>query len=444
MPTLVEQLARKHLGGDLAPDAAAMLASIDNEHPEIQGWVRRMFLQLEQAAARPQDFSLGMAWGVATVIPQSLPHVWGGMVQPISFPGRHAHLDDYLTMNPWRSLRAGDALLDVGCGFPPFTTIELANRFPDCTVRGIDVAFAQHLVYDAAGDYACFGADGVLRYFQYGARSPERMNALNRDRDATVARFAALKSQLEPLLGPGDGFAEASSFGARIVRDPLGACATPNLDFREAGVGDPHIGPVDFVRCQNVLRWFDLDWRNKARQWFLQILRPGGILMHGMNLPSTDSLYVLWQRDGDTLVPREFALSLDHLRPTSAAVWWTMYEDDDEARTRAAVLHALWEGNDTFRAEFDAALDGILAALDYQSRRPDGFLGAMPVGWSPEQLTAVRIAINDQLDAGGWAERAAEALRKRGYHAWRNAVGDLSVDPLEWGWDPLTDHGETF
>jgi hypothetical protein len=442
MATLVETLARDYLGGDLAPDAYEALRGIDDEVPEKQDWVRRIFQRMEQARFRPQDFSIGMASLMATTGPPQL--AWDGMIPPVTSAGRHAHLDDYLESNLWHSVSGGDRILDVGCGFPPLTTVDVAARFSECSVLGIDVAFGRYLVFDEQGDYACFNAASELFYFQDPAFTPERMQALRRDRAGTVARFSALRDQLEPLLPEGDYFAEAHLAGARIVRNPVAGYETENLRFRSAGIGEAGLPQADIIRCMQVLWFFDAAWQDRARQWFLRTLSPGGILTYGQNAAGSDSRCFIWQRDGEALVPREFALSPDNLRPTLGVLpWAAIHEDDREAPTRAAVIGAIWDGNEGFRREFDEALDHILADLSYQARRPDGFLGAMPIGWTATQLTATRKAVNDRLDAEGWTERAAEQLREKGYHAWRNTVGDLAIDPLEWGWEPTADRGET-
>jgi hypothetical protein len=266
------------------------------------------------------------------------------------------------------------------------------------------------------------------------------MQALRRDRDGTVARFTALRDQLEPLLPVGDGFAEARSAGARIVRNPVAGYETANLSFRDAGVGATEVPPADIIRCMQVLWFFDAAWQLRARQWSLRTLQPGGIVTYGQNAAGSDSRCYIWQCEADAVVPREFALSPDNLRPNFGPLpWAVIHQDDEEATTRAAVIGALWGGSERFRSEFDEALDHILADLDYQARRPDGFLGAIPVGWSAAQLTTARKAVNDRLDAGGWTERAADQLRKQGYNTWRNATGDLAVDPLGWGWEPVKD-----
>ncbi len=57
MATFVEALAWQHLGGDLAQDAYEALRSIEDEPPEMQGWIRRIFEGMERGR-EPRSHSL--------------------------------------------------------------------------------------------------------------------------------------------------------------------------------------------------------------------------------------------------------------------------------------------------------------------------------------------------------------------------------------------------
>ena len=82
------------------------------------------------------------------------------MVPPITLEGRHSGIDEYMARNRWRKLEKGNRFLDLGCGFPPKTTLDSAKRFPESQLTGADPSFGRYLVQDPNGDY---GIEDVTR-----------------------------------------------------------------------------------------------------------------------------------------------------------------------------------------------------------------------------------------------------------------------------------------
>src|SRR4029453_5578077 len=91
----------------------------------------------------------------------------------------------------------GITFLDLGCGFPPLTTLDTARRFPDWQIVGADPSFGRYIVSNSEGDSACFEANKKLRYFQPCSSDAARWDLLHRDRSATITNFTKL---LEDLL----------------------------------------------------------------------------------------------------------------------------------------------------------------------------------------------------------------------------------------------------
>lgn len=112
------------------------------------------------ARLEPADLSLFTAWLIGFSAPRTVPSAWNGTVPPITMPRRHHRLDDYIAGNWWHRSQEEPVLVDLGCGFPPFTTIESAARLPNWQVIGVDPAFGRYLVYDERGDYACVDDGG--------------------------------------------------------------------------------------------------------------------------------------------------------------------------------------------------------------------------------------------------------------------------------------------
>jgi hypothetical protein len=435
MPTLIEQLTAQHLGGPLPLDFIEIMRPLDDASEEGKQWMRRAFRAMEAAGFRTKDFS-GYLASVLVSVPAMLPRAWDGSPPPITNSGRHTQIDEYIADNPWRAASAGSVFLDVGCGFPPRTTLDTGRRFPEFRVIGMDPAFGRYLVYDTIGDYAAFGHDGGLRFCWLAGVTPTRIAALLGNLPATRTRFRSLLDRLISQLPSGDSPAEAiATDGCRIVRDPLALYSLPNTRFIEAGIGLSDPPRADVVRIMNMLQYFDRPFKHGARRWVGAALRPGGLFLHGVNHPlGRADRYFLWRREENQLTPREYAISAGEMRSLVTTSWYTTYEDDEEMRQQTSLLAALW--SDTiFRAEFDTALDAILANLDFAARRPDGFLGGLRPGVTPEETIEALTEIEARLDAGGWITRAAHVItRNTGKRAWRNSVGHLAVDPQEWGW----------
>jgi hypothetical protein len=188
--SFVDELNERYFNGELSPSALARLAPVETERQEVQAFVRRAFDQLHRSNIDARNFPETLAWIIAGAIPKVLPGAWGGIVPPITQNGRHTVVDTYLAENPWRPLGPGDQLLDLGCGFPPVTTLETAARFPGARITGADPTFGKYLVIDEHGDYAVFDAESNLLYFQADIRSPVRWGVLHADPQATRRRFS--------------------------------------------------------------------------------------------------------------------------------------------------------------------------------------------------------------------------------------------------------------
>jgi len=104
-----------------------------------------------------------------------LPGAWGGSVPPITQKGRHSAIDDYLARNPWRPLRDGDRLLDLGCGF---LAVELAEELLD--VLNLESALLERILLDMVGSVSPHG--GII----YWPAAPVGRLRSERDRRRTI------------------------------------------------------------------------------------------------------------------------------------------------------------------------------------------------------------------------------------------------------------------
>jgi SAM-dependent methyltransferase len=271
----------------------------------------------------------------------------GGIVPPFTLPGRHRKIDAYLRSNQWANFEPGTVLLDVGCGFPPQTSIEAAEAFPEWRIVGADPTFEQYLLYDERENYACIDRTGSVRYFQAGR--PDEFLRLYSDRDATIQHFSQAFAQLLPSLPTDEGaLSSAEHGGRRLVRHPLSAYERPNLKFVQGGFGSSGLPEAGVVRSFNVLIYYDADFRREAEEWVARVLRPGGLFACGRDdSESLNAHYSVYRSEGGRLVEKEFAFGIEMVRHS---VWFALHDDEQDLAACGAI------GNSAVRSGISARL----------------------------------------------------------------------------------------
>lgn len=188
------------------------MAGLVTAERDAQALADRVFRLMRMAQFEPTDLSLFTAWAIGFSAPRTVPSAWNNAVPPVTMAGRHHKLDDYIAGNSWHQPHDEPVLVDLGCGFPPFTTVESAVRLPGWQVIGVDPSFSRYLVYDERGDYACVDDDGRVGYYRTATVDP--------DPAATRARFRRLLDRLLPLLPAEDNgeLHEVEHGGAWLAR----------------------------------------------------------------------------------------------------------------------------------------------------------------------------------------------------------------------------------
>jgi hypothetical protein len=428
--TFMERINETYFDGALSGAVMEHLDSINSERPEVQGFIERMAGQMREQHFHAKDFNEVKAWVLGAFLSKILPGAWGGMVPPITLEGRHKDIDEYMAGNRWRKLEAGDRFLDLGCGFPPKTTIDSAKRFPEVRMTGADPSFGRYLVKDPNGDYACFNDARELLYFQCPSNEAERWEALFDDPEATRVRFRAYLDDAMPELPNAQGtFGRTLVRGFEVSENPVLEFERENLGFRQDGVGAADLGTYSFVRVFNVLCYFDYPFRRMTLDWLGDVVEEGGLFLTGMNWArSRCARYAVYQADGGVLAPREFAIGVENVRPLEIVSGFALHDDDFETRAMAELVRTLRDDAE-FRDDYDRALDEIISATGYTSRTEDGYLGSFDEDVDPEVFDSVSESAGRGLEERGFAERAAAVLNAAGYDAWVNCVGHVAIDP---------------
>jgi hypothetical protein len=439
MQRLVDRWNATYFNERLSPEACQLLDGLQEAPAEACAFAERIFRLMRASRFDAADVSRLLAWQIGVIAPRILPNAWGGMVPPITAADRHRKIDDYAAANPWHCPAAAPGrrrvMLDLGCGFPPLTTMDSAEALSDWYVIGADPAFGRYIVYDAQGDYACFVNEEDIRYFQPGIVDEARWEALHRDHEATRAHFRDLLHALLPVLPETDEgeLQEVERDGARLVRNAIRHYERPNLAFLEGGIGSSlELGEsVDVIRCMNVLIYFDRPFRDKALRWAAPLLVDDGLFICGMNsMTSCHARYCVYRKESGRLVPREFAFGIENVRPIEFIAWYTLHDDDPDALLLAELVGELRSDHD-FRSSFDQRLDTLLADVGICPRGPDGYLGGLPEHAMPGEVVERFAALLDRLRASGLTDSAVKVLRASGREAWRNCIGDVATLPVE-------------
>jgi hypothetical protein len=418
----VEELCDRYLGGRPSEATLQLLKGAERQSPEVRDFVGRAFRLMGRSKFDPRDIAPAVARFFVAVAPGILPGAWGGMVPPITMPGRHKKIDAYLRSNQWASFEPGTVLLDVGCGFPPQTSIDAAQSFPEWQIVGLDPAFERYLLYDERGNYACLDPNGRVRYFQ--AVHPEDFSRLYSDRNATIRNFSEGFAQLLPSLPTDDGGpCTAERGGMRLIRNPLSSYERSNLKFVQGGFGSKNLPQAGVVRSFNVLIYFNAEFRREAEKWAAQMLQPGGLFVCGRDDPeSLNAHYSVYRREDDRLVEKEFAFGVEMVRHSG---WFALHDGERETWRLAEMLGILRSDREFLRA-YDAQLDALLVEHGISLRDANGCLAEPPVPIDMMRALPAYLAIARAMEAE-FADRAVSALQRAGLNAWRNPVGHIAV-----------------
>jgi hypothetical protein len=220
---------------------------------------------------------------LSDMIPNMLPAAWGGRIPPLTMPGRHQRFDVYVAGQSWPATDGMPVFIDIGCGFPPMTTAETAQKFSTWHIFGVHYFFARFVVYDCEGNYACFNRDGDFQYFQSQANKGGRELYANPEK--TRVRFNQIFADLHPSLHSADDSKSETveKSGNKLIQNHIRDFETENLSFIESDIETAQLPPARVIRCMNVLIYFKPEKRDEMLKLLGAFLDDGGILIAGTN-----------------------------------------------------------------------------------------------------------------------------------------------------------------
>ena len=417
----------EHYLGTRLPRRLSRNISFSELSTEAKGVIVRLLTLMKRSSVPATEINSQMIWLLASVTPGMLPSAWGGRIPPVTSPGRHRKLDDYVVKQTHTSINGQPVYIDLGCGFPPVTTIDTAKRLPDRTVFGVDRSFSRYALYDVDGNYACFDRLGKLQYFQAPTKP------LNERSNATSDRFNSLFTDLCPQIKTLDENSSATveKNGNRLICNPIRTFEAKNLKFLKSNIEDLKLPPASTVRCMNVLLYFEKEIRELMLTKICTLIDDNGIVITGFNHPFGIYLrYSVYTKDKTGVVPSEFSFSLDNLRPLGVGPWLTLADEDREAELLADLTGAI-RADRSFWAEFNPYVDMLRSRYGICDRDDSGFIHFTKDSRNapPGAVMEKASALWTQLEAEGYTDGAIEALGRAGYQAWKNQVGDITVIP---------------
>jgi hypothetical protein len=423
----LDLLVEQFWGARLPPQITAGIDFPTLPH-DIQAFIMRMLPLMKRAGCGPNAFTTSLVRWLSGTVPSLFPSRWDRQIPPITFPNRHQKLDAYVGLHNWSRPKDTPVFIDLGCGFPPVTTADTASYLPNWQIFGVDRAFAEYVLYDRDGNYACFGPNGEFQYFQAMMTASGR--AMYADSETTRKRFNALFSDLFPLLPDLDDRMQAAveHRGNRLIYNHIRDFESDNLVFIKSDLETLSIRSASVVRCMNLLIYFDPAMRKKLLLQASEHLEHDGILIAGTNGPGIQARYAVYHKDKMGLVLNEFAFSLDNLGPIVFMPWVTIHDNDPEAMLLADILGILRRER-TFWPGFSRRVDDLLQHYGICQRGEDGFLQFPEKEMTPSEYFKQNARIWGQIEQEGFHDRAVDALKRAGYTAWKNPVGDVAIWP---------------
>jgi SAM-dependent methyltransferase len=417
MKEIVVKWNREYFDGKLSLACLEELDKTDDKNRELVELIDTWLYYFHAAGGRAQNFSSLLARFFATVAASYLPSLWA-RIPPITRGGRLRGMDriahEVLGFPAGRAIR----FLDVGCGYPPLTTVDTAEECIAWSCVGIDPNFPAWILHDEDGNAACFDETGAMVYIQYlqGDLQPGSDQIL-KDRQRYSLEWDRVSH--DPAL-------EAEVIRAkRLVRNPAAHFGRSNLSFSSTSLMGMHtVQPFDFIRCMNVFMYFDgraiLDHLRYAKS----LLSPQGVFVCGsVNEIGVSAKYLAYRKRRDVLTPWLFGFDLGKFSQREGNGFWGFHKDQPDTLFLASVIRMVSE-NQHLLARVTSVIDRVEEVLGTATRDRHGYL-------REEESTVSGTVRYSQLLAAVGSECGEEIvtfLGSRGLSAEINPSGHLLID----------------
>ncbi len=426
----LEQLATTYLGSPI-PKYLADLMQYSKQPPYAQEFTVRMLQLMQIAKVQPKDITPVLAWSLGNIIPRILPQAWDGMVPPITTTGRHLKFDAYVRVNPWLKTTENPLFVDLGCGFPPDTTMDSASRLVEDNWRiiGVDRSFAPFMLYDPSGHYACFNANNKFLYYQNNMQISDRASFENPTtiRTNLIEKFHLLRAELPQFIS--EEFAHIEKDGFQLFVNKIKDYESEHVSFIESDIVDTGINNADIVRCLNVMYYFEESVQQQIVEKACNTLNEGGVLLTGGNDPAgTHACYLLRQKENSQLVTKEFAFSLENLISCSVVTFFTIHQPPDHSKLMAKTMGII-RTDESFWPDFSKRIDQLMEEKELCKRDSNGVLQFINDDITYADLAQRTRDLWLEANREGFGQGAVDSLKRAGYNAWQNCIKDIALDP---------------
>lgn len=422
-----DDLVEQYLGNRL-PGGMAAAFSMGNLSDEARHFVVRMLSLMRRSGYSVTEFSPHLMHWISATVPSILPGAWGGRIPPLTLPGRHRKLDDYIANDDVCAVHKPQLFVDVGCGFPPATSADTAGKFQNWQIYGVDRSFADYVLYDSDGHYACFDNKGRFLYFQALMNASGR--ALYADPAAARNRFTAVFEELFPMMKYPEGTDSETveKSGNKLISNHIRDFETDNLTFIKSDFTELDLPPVRVIRCMNVLIYYEPAYRKQLLDKACELLADGGLFIAGTNGLGVQTRYAVYRKNKKNLILDEFAFGLDNVGHIVFMPFFCIHENDPEARLLADLAGTIRK-DQSFWPEFSKRQDELLMKNGICRRNSNGFFTFLSDGMSPGEYLQINARIWRFIQEEGFVDRAVNILKQSGYDAWKNGVDDIAVKP---------------
>ncbi len=413
---------QKHFNGGLSPGFLQTLGALPIDRQDVKDFIDRMFRIMDSAGMRAHDLSTFQGELIGSVLGRILPGAWQGRVPPITLKGRHQKIDQFIQNNRYCGRKNSGTMLDLGCGFPPETTLDSADLLTGWTIHGSDPSMPAFVVYEPEGAYATFDSTGAMLYCQPAVPNVESWETMLSDLQTTAQRFRLIRENF------GDapcGLSEGTD-GSKLIVDPKRSFERERLTFGLGGIGQIELSELDVIRCFNVLYYFDNDFYEQALEWFESVLADKGVVLIGGDWAfTTECRYILYQKEGNVLQAKEFSFSLDNVVPLGLLTFYTLHENDRCTHLLAKLVRTLRQ-NETFLSQYYELIDKLRADTNICARQDNGFYGSVDPEMDPGTLWKGAANMGNII-AFELGQDAVNILKKAGWNAYLNEIGLVSV-----------------
>jgi hypothetical protein len=425
--TTFDNLVAEHFGARLPQQLTAGI-SWTALHSDARQFILRMFSLMKGARYRVTDFTPYLVRVIFTMVPSVLPFAWGGRIPPLTIPNRHHKLDVYVEQLYGNQEKDPAVFVDLGCGFPPVTTVETADYFKGWQIYCVDRFFAEYVLYDAEGHYACFDGEGFFQYFQPQMIPSGRAMYENPAATRTYFQnlFATMAPMIDSVTAKKSQTVEAN--GNRLVHNLIRTFESEKLHFIESELQVLDLPPASVIRCMNMLLYFPAAIRKKMLRQAGRTLADDGIIIAGTNGFGIDGRYTVYRKDGEGVRADEFAFGMENLRTFWVMPWFTIHENDPEAGLLSRLMGVI-RSDSSYWPRFTKRVDALLDRYQICRRENDGYLHFATVETPGPVLLSKLAGVWRQIKAEGYLTGAVEALSRAGYSAWENRIGDIAVRP---------------